>query len=271
MQQNELYDVIILGASNEGIMLAEYIKSKEPAKKVALVSKHFNFVKTNNALLDTDLIIGESVYSSFNHGVIILTLKDRRIVVGKNLVLATGGSPIKYTIDKFKNNKNICYNPREITVNPKNKPAVIYGNGNDAANFALTMSKKFKYIYLCSKVFKLTCDPKLLKKVNEVPNIVHLPNCSIVNYKLDKEGQLCEVSLDTYDTIKCAALVLALGRLPHVNGIDLRMVELDIDKYVKINTQHQTTVVPNIYAIGECTRHNTKRSITLVGNQLLGR
>jgi pyruvate/2-oxoglutarate dehydrogenase complex dihydrolipoamide dehydrogenase (E3) component len=49
------------------------------------------------------------------------------------------------------------------------------------------------------------------------------------------------------------------------------MVEIDADKYVKINTQHQTTRVNTIYAIGECTKHNTKRSITLVGNQLLGR
>lgn len=270
MQQNELYDVIILGASVEGITLAEYIKSKTPETKVALVSKHFLFVKAVEKLGDTDLIKGESIYSSFNHGVIVLTLKDRRIVAGKNLVIATGGYPIKATIDKFKN-KNICYNPREITVNPKNRPAVVYGNGNDAVNFALTMAKKFKYVYLCSDVFDLQCDAKLLKKLNDVPNIVHLPNCSIASCKNDKDGNLQEVTLNTYDTIKCSALVLALGRKPHVNGVDPKMIELDADKYVKINTQHQTTKVANIYAIGECTKHNTKRSITLVGNQLLGR
>jgi len=270
MQQNELYDVIILGASVDGITLAEYIKSKEPATKVALVSKHFNFIKSAEKLLDADLITGESIYSSFNHGVIVLTLKDRRIVAGKNLVIATGGYPVKATIDKFKN-KNICYNPREITVNPKNKPAVVYGNGNDAADFALIMAKKFKYVYLCSDVFDLQCDAKLLKKLNDVPNIVHLPNCSIASCKNDKDGNLQEVTLDTYDTIKCSALVLALGRKPNVNGIDPKMIELDADKYVKINTQHQTTKVANIYAIGECTRHNTKRSITTVGNCLLGR
>ena len=268
MQQNELYDVIILGASNEGIMLAEYIKSKEPAKKVALVSKHFNFVKTNNNLLDTVLITGESVYSSYNHGVIILTLKDRRIVIGKNLVLATGGNPILGHSDRYKN-KNICYNPRNIKINSKNKPAVVYGEDTNAVNFALSMAKKFKYVYLCSEAFKLNCDSKLLKKLNDVPNIVHLPNCHIASCKNDKEGNLCEVTLDTYETIKCSALVLSFGRTPDVNGIDLKMIELDSDKYVKINTQHQTTIVPTIYAIGECTKHNTKRSITMVGNSLI--
>ena len=137
--------------------------------------------------------------------------------------------------------------------------------------FALTMAKKFKYVYLCSDVFKLNCDTKLLKKLNETANIVHLPNCFITSVKNDKEGNLQEIALNTYDTINCAALVLALGRKPYVNGIDLKMVELDADKYVIINSQHQTTRVPNIYAIGECTKHNTKRSITLVGSQLLGR
>ena len=270
MQQNELYDVIIIGASIEGIVLAEYIKAKAPETKVALVSKHFNFVKATNKLLDTELIIGESVYSNFNHGLIILTLKNKQLVVGKNVVIATGGYPIKAPADRYKN-KNICYNPRDIAINPKNKPAIVFGNGNDAVNFALTMAKKFKYVYLCSEVFKLGCDAKLLKKLNDTANIVHLPNCFITSCKNDKDGKLQEVTLNTYDTIKCSALVLALGRKPHVNGVDPKMIELDADKYIKINTQHQSTKVPNIYAIGECTKHNTKRSITLVGNQLLGR
>lgn len=269
MQQDELFDVVILGASIEGIALAEYLKAKAPATKVALVSKHFNFVKPTNKLLDTELITGESVYSSFNHGLVILTLKNRRIVVGKNLVIATGAAPIKSHAEKFKTNKNVCYNPREIIINPKNKPAVVCGNNADAVNFALTMAKKFKYVYLCSRVFDLTCDAKTLKKLNETANIVHLPNCVPVSSKADKDGNLVEITLDTYDTIKCAALVFALGRVPDVNGIDFKMIELDQDKYVKINTQHQTTIVNNIYAIGECTRHNTKRSITTVGNCLL--
>ena len=74
--QDKLFDVIILGASTEGIALAEYIKSKAPKTKVALVSKHFNFVKPKNKLADTELITGESIFSNFNHGLIILTLKS---------------------------------------------------------------------------------------------------------------------------------------------------------------------------------------------------
>ena len=269
MQQNELFDVVILGASVEGITLAEYLKAKAPEKKVAIVSKHFNFVKPTNKLLDTELITGESVFSSFNHGLIVLTLKNKKLVVGKNLVLATGATPVKSHAEKFKTNKTICYNPREITVNPKNKPAVVYGDNADAVNFALAMAKKFKYVYLCSKVFDLDCDAKTLKKLNETANIVHLPNCNPISTKTDKDGNLVEVTLDTYDTINCVALVFALGRVPDVNGVAPTMVELDEEKYVKINTQHQTTIVSNIYAIGECTKHNTKRSITAVGNSLI--
>ena len=111
----------------------------------------------------------------------------------------------------------------------------------------------------------------MLNKLNNTANIVHLPNCHIVSCKNDKEGKLVEITLDTYETIRCSALVVALGRLPDVSGIGVRMIELDQDNYIKINSLHQTTVVPAIYAIGECTRHNTKRSITTVCNHILGR
>ena len=270
MLQNELYDIIILGASESGIALCEMIKTKSPETKVALVSKHFNHIKQNNKLLDTKLIMGESVLSSYNHGVIILSLKDRSLVVGKNLVIATGGKPIKTTKDTFKN-INICYKPSEITINPKNKPVVIYGDGELAVSYALELAKKFKYVYLCSSVFKLNCNSKLINKLNNTINIVHLPNCHIASCKNDKEGKLAEIALDTYETIRCSALVIAIGRLPDVSGVDTRMVELDQDSYVKINATHQTTIVPNIYAIGECTKHNTKISITTVCNHILKR
>lgn len=270
MQQNELYDIVILGASEAGITLCELIKVKSPETKIALVSKHFNNVKPTNKLLDTELITGESMLSSYNHGLIILTLKDRRLVVGKNVIIATGGKPIKATKDIFKN-INVCYKPADIKNSSKHKPAVVYGNGAEAVSYSLALSKKFKYVYLCSMVFKLDCDTKLLKKLNETANIVHLPNCNIMSCKNDKDGNLSEVLLSTYDTIKCAALVLALGRLPDVSGINQKMIEIDQDGYVKINSLHQTTLVPNIYAIGECTRHDTKRSITTVCNHILGR
>ena len=140
-----------------------------------------------------------------------------------------------------------------------------------AVSYALELAKKFKYVYLCSSVFKLDCNSKLLNKLNNTANIVHLPNCHIVSCKNDKEGKLAEITLDTYETIKCSALVVALGRLPDASGVSPRMIELDQDNYIKTNSLHQTTVVPTIYAIGECTRHNTKRSVTTVCNHILGR
>lgn len=269
MQQNELFDAVILGASIEGIALAEYIKAKDPKFKLAIVSRHFNFVKQINKLADTALIIGESVFSSFNHGLIMLTLRDKRVVVCKNLVMATGGMPIKSTSDKFKGNKNICYSPKEVTVNPKNKPAVVYGNGQDAVSYTLALAKRFKYVYLCSSVFELSCDEKSAKKLEETPNVVHLPNCTILTSKNNKEGKLSEITLSTYDAITCSALVLALGRVPDSGGVDPKMLELDDGKYIKTNARHQSVTASNIYAIGECARHNTKRSLAVVGNCLM--
>ena len=263
--QNKLYDVVVLGASNEGIALCEYIKAKAPEKQVALVSRHFNFVKPHNKLANTELIQGDSVYSGYMKGMVILTLRNKDIVCGKNLVIATGATPIKAPTLK---NNNICYNPRDLKLTSKLKPAVVYGNNAAAVTYSLAMAKKFKYIYLCSNDFDLKCDARLARKLDNTANVVHLPNCRITACKNNKEGNLCEVALDTYSTINCSALVMALGRTPDVNGIDMKMIELDKDSYIKVNTNHQTTKVPNIYAIGECTKHNTKRSIITVGSKL---
>ena len=75
---------------------------------------------------------------------------------------------------------------------------------------ALSLAKKFKYVYLGTKSLDLPFGAKLNKKIENTLNILHLPNCNIVACKNDKAGNLAEVQLDTYSTIKCNALVMSL-------------------------------------------------------------
>jgi len=264
MTQNKMYDVIIIGASVEGVELCSYLRAKASDLKIAFISKNFDNVGKLD-LTGVDLYRGEAVCSSYNHSLIGITLRDRTSVFGLTAVIATGSKPAK---SQFKGN-NIYYKPIEIKEAMKTKQAVVYGNNEDAVKYALDIAKKFKYIYLCSNTFDLTSSQKLLKKLDNTANILHLPSCNITGIKTDKAGNLNEITLDTYDTIRCAALLLALGRAPDVSGLSKKMVDIDEEGYAVVKEYNELVKTPGIYAIGACVRKNTKQSIHTVGNKIL--
>jgi thioredoxin reductase len=179
-------------------------------------------------------------------------------------VVAVGTKPIKSNLK----NSNIRYNLNDLKAS-KTNPAVVVGNNTLAATYALAMAKKFKYVYLCSNTVELDCEAKYLKKLENTANIVHLPNCNIISCKNDKEGNLTEVQLDTYSTIRCTTLVMSLGRTPDNSGLSKRMLEIDSDGYIITKEFNQTTVVPNIYAIGTCAQNGAKNRLIPTINHLI--
>ena len=271
MQQKELYDVIIVGASIEGIALAEYLLTNKPELKIAIVSRSFKYLAQKAGALNIDELTGEVVLSTYYHGVIGFTLKDRRAVYGKKAVIATGTKPIKPFINDPKlKNSGMVYSPADIINISKNHQVVVAGSSADAVKYSIELAKRFKYVYLCSKEFNLDCDTKLLKKLNDLPNVVHLPGCNIVSYKKDRNGRIQEVTLDTYSTIHCAALVGAFGRLPDISGVSPKMLEVDLDGYAVVTNKNESTKIPGIYVISACARRNTKHMLTVVGDAILG-
>ena len=258
---NQLYDVIVIGASEEGISFCEQLLEKTVGLKVALVSRNFNRPADIDGLTK---ITGEVIFSSYNRGMIGLTLADRSQLFGVNVVVAVGTKPVKSNLK----NHNIRYNLTDLKAS-KSTPAVVVGNDNLAVNYALSMSKKFKYVYLCSSTVELECDNKYLKKLENVANIVHLPNCNVIGCKNDKDGNLVEVQLDTYSSIRCSAVVMSLGRMPDNSGLSKRMIETDPDGYILTKGFNTTTIVPKIYAIGTCTRSAPKNRLLPVVNHLI--
>lgn len=258
---SQLYDVIVIGASEEGISFCEQLLAKTVGLKVALVSRNFTRPVEIAGLTK---ITGEVIFSSYNRGMIGLTLHDRTQVFGINVVIAVGTKPIKSSLK----NSNIQYNLTDLKTS-KSSPAVVVGNDNLAVNYALTMAKKFKYVYLCSSTIELDCNNKYLKKLENVANIVHLPNCNVIGCKNDKDGNLVEIQLDTYSAIRCSALVMSLGRTPDSSGLSKRMIEVDADGYIITKEFNTTTIVPKIYAIGTCTRSSTKNRLLPIVNHLI--
>ena len=263
MSTNQLYDVMVIGASEEGINFCKQLLAKTTGVKIALISRNFNRPVEIEGITK---INQEVIFSSYNRGLIGLTLADRSQIFGITVVIAVGTKPIKSNLK----NCNIRYNLNDLKTS-KTNPAVVVGNNTLAATYALSMAKKFKYVYLCSNTVELECESKYLKKLENTANIVHLPNCNVISCKNDKDGNLTEVQLDTYSTIRCSALVMSLGRVPDNSGLSKRMIDTDSEGYIVTKEFNQTTIIPNIYAIGTCTKNSTKPRLTAMLNHLIER
>ena len=263
---NNLYDVIIVGASEEGLALCDQLNTKTKNAKIALVSKHFNFQTPKHNLANVDKFEKEVVFSYYKHRLLGVYFADKNAIFGKTIVLAVGSKPIKSSLK----NTNIKYSLKEVK-NAKHSPAVVFGDNDTAATYAITLSKKFKYVYLCTKSLELPYSSKLVKKIENIANILHLPNCNIVGCKNDKEGNLVEAQLDTYSSIRCAELIMSLGRSPEAPGIDKRMLKVDSEGYIITKEYNETTEIPNIFAIGACTKNSSKHKITNVVDTIIKR
>ena len=162
---NQLYDVVVIGASEEGISFCEQLLKKTVGVKVALVSRTFNKPINIEGLTK---ITGEVIFSAYNCGMIGLTLADRSQVFGVSIVIAVGTKPVRSALK----NPNIKYNLADLKAS-KSAPAVVVGNDNLAVSYALTMSKKFKYVYLCSNTVDLECGSKYLPKIVSIRHENH--------------------------------------------------------------------------------------------------
>lgn len=262
MQDNKIYETIIIGAEPAGLALAESL-SKE-GLSVAVFSSNFIYNK-NYALQNVDLIEKTCVYLSFTHGLFGVTAQDRFAVFGRSVVFATGTKPIKSSLK----NINIVYKPQDIEIKDKRVPAVVFGNNDFAINAALEMSKQFRYVYLCSNTFDLSCSKRLATKLADTPNIVHLPSCNVIGCKNNKDGKLSEVSLDTYATIKASALVMSLGRIPDVPSFAKKFLAVDENGYAVVMSANESTKVPLVFAIGKVLKKSTKKDVNKVAQKLI--
>lgn len=266
MQKNQIYDIIVVGASLEGLALYTYLKSKSSSLKVALISKHFKNNSAKNILDSEWTATTEALHINYVRGLYSIICTGNETYYSRYVVFATGSKPI---MSQFKGN-NIYYNVHDFKRSEKFlKPAVVVGEDQKAVDYALTLAKKFKYVYLCSPSLELYGDKKSMQKLNETVNIVHLPSCQVVSCKHNREGKLAEVTLDTYSTINCAALVFSLGRTPDVPNISRQLVSLTESGHIKVKAFNEFIPVPNLFAIGECSSHNTKNSISVVGKLLI--
>jgi thioredoxin reductase len=264
----QAYDVIIIGATPAGIALAE--KLGAAGLLVNLLSSNFIYKTSKHKLDNVTCTQGTAVLLSYSYGLLgvnFTTQTGNSAVFGYNIVLATGDKPIKATL----RNSNILYKAIDAHEKQKAASAVVYGNTDAAATYALELSKKFGYVYHCTKDFDLLCNTKLKKKLNDTPNIVHLPSCTVLSCKNDKNGKLTNLTLDTYATINTSTLVFATGRLPDVPAFSKRYILTDSEGFAVVDANGESSQVPGVYAIGSLCKTFTNKDLKHVAEHIINK
>lgn len=262
--ENQFFDIIILGASKEGLSVYKKLKQTEFGKTVQLISERFPA-----SVEDTSkFITGKVAFVSYNHGMMSITLDtDKGIpkIFTHNLIIATGECPKKFpklgpTVDQ------IYYNASDLPVDYKGTATVVYGDTEYAAKMALTLRRKYKYVYLCTKAFEPKYSYNVRKRLKEATNVAHLPGCQIAEYD-GKQGNLVNVTLDTYEKITCKALYVDIGRTPDLSAFPNTRYRLFAvnDEQKIITDENCQTLVPKVFAVGAVsTGYNINKEKALI-------
>lgn len=260
-------DVIIIGDSKIGHEILDKIAASKPTIKVAFISKGFKSYTTHD-YLNVEYIKGEVTFTDYRNRLFGCYLKDGSRIYCTHLIIATGlaYSPL------LLNNKPVPYvfnNADDIPKTAKNMPAVVLCNQNSDVKFALSVAKKYKQIYLCSKDMVIADITEAnAKKLEEAENIAILPNTTIVKV-IAKEGILQKVELDNYATLNCSAIYAKTAAKPDVDFISERFIQKDEFGYLVVNENAESTLVPKCFAIGNCVKKYTKAMSQLLVETVL--
>lgn len=268
---SKVIDVIIVGASKEGIATAVQLAQKDSNINIVIVSKDFEQWTAKYPLLENiHRIQQEAIYTSFNRGLYGVYLKDNTKIFSCNLIIATGTKPTPIKIK----NRIISDFYTKVTDAPKagaDEQAVVIGHDDTAVKLAMSASRKYRYVYLCSEAVRLECSVALKEKFSKVKNIALLPGCKITNFSTNKEGHLKDITLDTYATVRCDVVFMDGPREPDIYYLSTKFVTLDENKAIITGEFNNSVRIPGIYVVGTCSANYKKNAVGKMCEQIIQR
>ena len=243
-----VYDLIVVGESQEGLDLIKEVSKLNPELKILLISSTISKqVKGAEAIERTVIDV------QYSYGVVVAIISYTEAYLAKNLVFATGQKAVKLMNEP---NNNVYYNVKAIKKGTKN--VIVFGNNANTINEAISISRKVDKVFICEESNSLA---QLVEKQIEprYDNISYLPMSKIVKYCYNEEGKLNMICLNTLAEIPCDILYVSIGKKPDTATFNSRMIKLDEDEYIIV----ENGLIPgvdNVYAIGKCTKYNVKNT-----------
>jgi thioredoxin reductase (NADPH) len=152
----------------------------------------------------------------------------------------------------------------------KNKPVVVIGGGNTAADEALYLAEIAASVTIIHRNENLKIEPVLLEKINNTPKIKIIFNQQMLEVIGDDSGvtgvKIKHVISGEIKELPVAAVFVAIGYKPNT--------EIFVDKltmengYIKTNFADQAktaTNVPGVFAAGDVTDQTYRQAVVAAG------
>jgi thioredoxin reductase len=252
---NRQFDIIIIGDSKDGNEAVKQL-AKCASIKIAFVSDTFKSTTTRD-FINVEYIKDRAVFIDYKNRLFGCYLKSGDRLYCTHLIVAAG---LQYEplIVNHKIVPNVFNTAADIGKLAKNQQAVVLGNTDIEAKLALTIAKKYKYVYLCSDTIDLKTTEATAKKLAIAKNIVVLLNTSVMNVTTSN-GELKSVELDNYATVTCSAIFVKTVAKPDTDFISTKFIEKDTYGYLKTTANLESQLIPKCFATGSCTCKNNKK------------
>ena len=168
-------------------------------------------------------------------------LVDSKKIEAKNIIIATGSSPLELPELKFDNQRILSSNDiLEINCVPEN--LLIVGGGIIGCEFASIFSAFGSKISILEQMEQVlpTEDKEVVKKLEIL---------------LKKRGVqvLTGTSMESIQLDKFDKILVCVGRRPNIETLGLEKIGLATEKGRILTNEYLQTNIKNIFAIGDCT------------------
>jgi pyruvate/2-oxoglutarate dehydrogenase complex dihydrolipoamide dehydrogenase (E3) component len=203
---------------------------------------------------NVELIFGEARFAGGMRVSVSLKRRGMRELEGKRIVVNTGGRPAVPPIPgldevPFLDSTSIM----ELTRVPEH--LVVLGGGYIGLEFC-QMFRRFG-----SRVTIVNRDPRLVQREDpdvseEVEKILNEDGIAVLNSaqvtRVEKRGKQVRVALQSGKPVSGSHLLVAVGRVPNTDRLNLPAAGVETDKagFIRVNSKLETSV-PGVYAIGD--------------------
>jgi len=276
--ENEIYDLIIIGAGPAGLTASIYasryrmkhlVFAKEPGGQMNEIHKIENW-PGEISISGFDLA-RKMTEQAKNLGAEIkpesiarIEKKDDKFLVSsssgkyfaKNIIFTIGTEYKTLNIpgEKEFKGKGISYCATCDAAFFKDKVVSVVGGGNSAAMAALLLSEYASKVFLIYRGEKLKCDPSYLEKIesSEKITVIYETNVKEIKGSGVVEKIVLDKEYENKEEIELQGVFIEVGSEPGVELVQALGVETNEKNFIKVSGD-QSTNIPGVYAAGDVT------------------
>lgn len=263
---SQQFDLIIIGDSTQGNAAVKHIAGAKNTIKAAFISKTFKR-NTTHDFLNVEYIRDDVLLIDYKNRLFGCYLSSGKRLYSTHIIIASG---LAYKPFMVNNNAvpNVFNTTDEIGKTAKSLQAVVIGKTDADVKFAQAVAKKYKYVYFCTESFNTGISESAIKKLADIDNLVVLPNTSITKF-CTNNGVLSSLELSNYSTLTCSAIFVKTEATPETYFINNKLFEMTDSGHILTSSNLESTLIPNGYAVGNCTVKSTKKMMQEMYNKIL--